>query len=186
MSQATANHPDVLEVAFVPTADDQVEAMRATIYRGRHEWWAPAVMVVLLLVNVVAGFARHGTAALSGTAGLALLVLALGIAASRAAPVFARWALARRAAREPGLLAPVSFRFGPDGVRVKSGGVTTLPWSAIVRVRETRRLFFFELSGNDSLYVPRRVLNVSAQSQLRKLLVARLGARARVQKTNGR
>ncbi len=185
MSQATANHPDVLEVAFVPTVDDLVGAMRATIYRGG-DGWGPAFLVVLLLVTVVAGFARHGTAALSGTAGLALLVLVVGIAAYQAGPVFARWALARRAAREPGLLAPVSFRFGPDGVRVKSGGVTTLPWSAIVRVRETRRLFFFELGGNDSLYVPWRVLSVSEQAQLRKLLVARLGARARVQETNGR
>jgi len=185
MTQKQTVDADVLEVAFVPTAEDLAEAMHATIYRGRRPW-AEIVMVLVLGLNVVVGLARHGVAALLGTAGFALLVLVLGTAAYRGGPVFARWALARRAVREPHLLAPMAYRLGPDGVRVKSAdGVSRLPWSGVARVRETRHLFFFELGGKSSLYVPRRVLSGPEQSRLRRLLVARMGARAQVQ-TYGR
>ena len=186
MAQETRANPDVLEVAFAPTVDDHVEALRAAIQRGRRPW-ALVVMVLVLGVNVVTGFVKQGAAALYGSAAPALLVLALGTAAYRGGPVFARWAFARRARREPGLLAPMAFRFGSDGVRVQSaGGVTKLPWNAVVGVRETKRLFFFEIGSNSSLFVPRRVLSGPDASRLRRLLVARMGPRAQVHETDGR
>jgi len=186
MTQKPATDSQPFEVAFVPTIDDQVWVLRATIRRGRRPW-AQIVIVVVLLAVVVNGFRRYGAAALAGDAGFALLVLAGGIAAWLGGLVFARWAFRRRAKREPGLLAPTSFRFGPDGVRVTLGGaVTRLSWNDIAGVCETRELFYFEIGRDTSLYVPRRVLDGAGEARLRSLLKARLGARARVHETNGR
>jgi hypothetical protein len=177
--QATADSQP-FEVAFVPTIDDQVRVLRATIRRRRRPW-APVVFVAVVLVALVNGFRRDGAAALSGDTGIALLVVAVGIAAWLGGPAFARWAFARRAQREPGLLAPVSYRFAPEGVRVRmGGGVTRLSWNDVAGVRETRELFYFEIGRDTSLYVPRRVLDGAGEARLRSLLKARLGARARV------
>ncbi|HEX8904583.1 MAG TPA: YcxB family protein [Longimicrobiaceae bacterium] len=186
MTQRLTADPEAFEVAFVPTVDDQVHALRDSIRRGRHRW---RLMLVPLLLgfNVVTEVGRYGAAALFGTAGIALLVLVVGGAAYLAGPMFARWAFARRAGRDPGFLAPMAIRFAADGVRVKSaGGITKLPWSIVLRVRETTDLFLFDVGSNGSLYVPRRVLSGADASRLRKLLVARMGARARVHETNGR
>lgn len=186
MTQQPVTDSQPFEVAFVPTIDDQVRVLRATIRRRRRPW-APIVIVGVLLAVVLNGLRRNGGAALAGDAGIALLALAAGIAAWLGGPVFARWAFTRRAKREPGLLAPVSFRFGPEGVRVRiGGGVTRLSWDDVAGVRETPALFFFEIGRDTSLYVPRRVLDGAGEARLRSLLKARLGARARVHETNGR
>ena len=187
MTQKAMADPEVVEVSFTPTPADHVEALRANIRRSGRRWWAPVVLVAVLTLNIVTDMVKQGPAALLGQARLPLLVLVLGTAAYFGAPLLARQVIARRARREPGLLAPTTFRFAPDGVRVRTvDSATKLPWHAFEGVRETKHVFFFEVGTDASLFLPLRALSGPDQARLRTLLAARLGARARFHETNGR
>jgi hypothetical protein len=179
MSQVATNDPAVVEVAFVPTVDDQVRAMdEVTRPPPRRQWWV-AVLVALLVINSIMQVRREGLRVLFGFAGLSLLIAAVGGLVSFRLNVLMRWGLARHARRHPAAYSPVMYTFNADGLRIESKlGTTELPWSSFTGARETTDQFLLPCANGQQYFVPRRAVRESDELRLRTLLQAHLGARA--------
>jgi len=181
MDETVVTEPDTLQVAFVPTVDDQVHAARATaaggFSRGQRVWLL--VLMFLLAVNVFNAIRREGAAALHGLAGGTLVLLIVVAAAWVGRRHLLRLVLARHARAHRDLYLPVVMTLHGDGLRVESKiGTTEIPWSSFTRARETREHFLLYAGDGKAYFMPRRSLRESDEPRLRAILRSRLGERA--------
>ena len=185
MREVMAGDPEVVELAFVPTVDDQVRVAREIVPLGRRRWLV--ALLAIIVVNAGAQVWREGPAALLGFAGIALGVAA-GAASVLLRPAFlARWAVARHGRKHPAIFLPVEYRFGAGGLRIESEfGTSELPWSSFTRAKEADDHFLFSFTSGQTFFAPRRALREGDEPRLRALLRSHLGTRAELrQSTDG-
>jgi ADP-ribose pyrophosphatase len=156
-AEASVAEPAV-RVSYAPTIGEAVLAAVTHARRSR------AFQVAGLLSAVAAVVSWIGGDVLAGAwfGAVAILLLSGFVLAPIAAIAYRR--------RSSIVAVPTAFAAGADGLAFSSSaGQSHVPWSTLVRIRETGSFFFFEI-GMAAMFVPKRAFSPEQLSEFRRLI----------------
>ena len=85
---------------------------------------------------------------------------------------------ARASAKMPGILAPITYRFSPEGIAVEyENAKSSAAWSLVKGARETGKFIFIKMQRGTFHLVPKNQMTEEQAIVLRQLLKARVPAK---------